>query len=89
MGLPTLINRPRPGLLEHPALWDAEATELGVADATGDRRPVDQLASFSPAIVNVRWATTAVSLVLAGSRILQPHWITIIAMVAAKDDASI
>ena len=82
MGLPTLTNRPRAALLDSRALWDDEVTEPGPVDVTGERRPVDQLASFSAAIVNVRWATTAVSLVLAGSHILQPDWITIVAMLA-------
>ncbi len=82
MGLPTLTNRPRTGLLENPALWDAEALGHGALETTGERRAFDQLANFSSAIVNVRWATTAVSLVLAGSSILQPDWVTIAGTVA-------
>ncbi len=86
MGLPTLNNRPRQGLLEHPALWDVDAI-AGSDDPVGSARAsqgptVDQLANFSAAIVNVRWATTAVALVLAGSSILQPDWIAIVATLA-------
>ena len=82
MGLPTLTNQSRTGLLDGRALWDVEVAERGVVDMEGKGQPIDQLANFSPAIVNVRWATTAVSLVLVGSRILQPDWITIIATLA-------
>ena len=89
MGLPTLTSRPRPGLLHHPALWDVEAA--GPGGSASEHHPVapprpgrgnDQLASFSAAIVNVRWATTAVSLVLASSAILEPDWVAIVATVA-------
>lgn len=81
MGLPTLSHRPRAGLLEHPALWDIEASDpADEGDGTG--RSIDQLASFSAAIVNVRWATTAVSLVLASSSILEPDWVAIVATLA-------
>lgn len=34
----------------------------------------DQLASFSAAIVNVRWATTAVAVVLASATLVEPDW---------------
>ncbi|MGI9594530.1 MAG: GAF domain-containing sensor histidine kinase [Acidimicrobiales bacterium] len=81
MGLPTISSRPRQGLLEHPALWDGQAIEPG-DERAGPNRTVDQLASFSAAIVNVRWATTAVSLVLASSSILRPDWLAIVATVA-------
>ncbi len=84
MGLPTLNNRSRHGLLEHPALWDLDAIAGGgeVPGSVAPGRTVDQLASFSAAIVNVRWATTAVSLVLAGSSILRPDWVAIVATLA-------
>ncbi len=75
MGLPTLSNRPRAGLLEHPALWDARSVDQ--RNEPGPGRKVDQLTSFAAAVVNVRWATTAVALVLTGSVVLQPDWITI------------
>ncbi len=80
MGMPTLSHRQKPGLLEHPALWDTEARVLG--DDAQDGSTVDQLASFSAAIVNVRWATTAVSLVLVSSSLLRPDWPTIVATLA-------
>ncbi len=51
-------------------------------DPKAPNRTVDQLANFSAAIVNVRWATTAVSLVLAGSSILRPDWAALVATLA-------
>ena len=79
MGSPKLIQRQRPGLLENPALWDLDVSEP--ADPEIDK-PGDQLANFSAAVVNVRWATTAVSAVLAAPEILSRHWIGISALVA-------
>lgn len=79
MGLPTLSSRQRPSLLEHPALWDT-GVPTTTTNSLSERRATDQLANFSAAIINVRWATTAVSLVLAGAKILEPDWVTIVAV---------
>lgn len=81
MGLPTLSNRQRPGLLEHPALWDTDAAAVE-PDPLSERGSVDQLASFATAVLNVRWATTAVTLVLAASSVLRPDWLAIAAILA-------
>ena len=100
MGLTS--QRTKPGLLEHPALWDVDVLSTPTSGAPGDRLPNnrptndhppddrppsdhppnDHLANFSGPIVNVRWATTAVSAVLAGNEILQPDWLMIGAIVA-------
>ncbi len=81
MGLPTLSNRQRPAIFDAAALWDVHA--LGEeAEPHEDLAAPDQLASFSSAIVNVRWATTAVALVLAAGTTLGPDWPTIVALLA-------
>lgn len=52
--------------------WPASGT---VGGSTEPLVPgADELAAFSGAIVNVRWATTAVSLVLVGRGFLRPSW---------------
>lgn len=61
-----LPPRSRPGLLEQPGLWDTDVL-ASRDEARHDATPVDQLAGFRSAIVNVRLATTAVSVVLAGT----------------------
>lgn len=61
MGLPTLTPKPKSSLLENLALWDIDAT--GPGDGPGDDH--DHLAGFARAVLNVRWVTAAVSLVLA------------------------
>jgi signal transduction histidine kinase len=75
---PALPNRPAGGLLAQPRLWDtavlAEGREHG-----GDGTTVDHLAGFRAAIVNVRLATAAVSLVLAGTGFARADWPTIVA----------
>lgn len=79
MGSPSLTHRPRPGLLENPALWDHDVSDPEQRDPDGS---ADHLASFAAPIVNVRWATTAVSSVLAAPEILAPHWLGVTALLA-------
>jgi signal transduction histidine kinase len=64
-GTTTLPPRSRPSLLEQPGLWDTDVLASG-DETRRDGATVDQLAGFRSAIVNVRLATTAVSVVLAG-----------------------
>lgn len=65
----------RAGLLDQSHLWD---TDIIAGDDRRDHSgPVDQLAGFNPAIVNVRLATIAVSLVLAGTGYAQAGWTVI------------
>lgn len=72
-GSSTIASRPRTGLLEQAGLWDTDVAPP--ADERGiDEVPLDQLAGFNPAIVNVRLATTAVSLVLAASGFATGQW---------------
>jgi signal transduction histidine kinase len=68
MSAATVANRPRSGFLENPALWDTGSGATPGPVSGG--HPVDQLAHFAPAILNVRWATTAVGIVLASPAIV-------------------
>ena len=79
MGSPSLTHRPRPGLLENPALWDLDVSDPEDRESDGT---ADHLASFAAPIVNVRWATTAVSAVLAAPELLAPHWLGVSALLA-------
>ena len=65
-------GRPLTALLDRAQLWDGAVGEE--PGGSGDEAPVDHLAGFGPAIVNVRLATTAVSLVLAGTEYRDGGW---------------
>jgi signal transduction histidine kinase len=54
---------------------------LAPADRGGQEPNPDELASFGPAIVNVRWATTAVATVLASHSIVAADWPVVAATV--------
>lgn len=69
---PSPSQRSRPSLLEQPGLWDTDVAASG--DRRGPTGPVDHLAGFNAAILNVRLATIAVSLVLAGTGYAQAGW---------------
>ncbi len=73
-------HRSRSGLLGEPRLWDTDVSVGG--DRRGPAGPVDQLAGFNPAIVNVRLATVAVSLVLVGTGYAQAGWAVVVASAA-------
>ncbi|MEM7326784.1 MAG: histidine kinase [Actinomycetota bacterium] len=79
MGSPATSHRPRPGLLENPALWDLDVSDPEDGEVDGS---TDHLASFAAPIVNVRWATTAVSAVLGAPTLLAPQWLGISALLA-------
>jgi len=68
------------GLLDQSHLWDTDVTAGD--DQPDHGGPVDQLAGFNSAIVNVRLATMAVSLVLAGTGYAQAGWAVVGASVA-------
>ncbi len=79
--------RSRTGLLTQPGLWDTDV------QPPGDRRgpgigPVDQLAGFTNAVVNVRLATTAVSLVLAGTGYAKADWAVVLSGLAIIGNAA-
>ncbi|MEM7273366.1 MAG: histidine kinase [Actinomycetota bacterium] len=77
MGLPTRNARSRPALFESLALWDYEASDPRESPDGGH----DHLGGFARAVLNVRWATASVSVLLAGGDLAAGN-ITIIAAVA-------
>ncbi len=79
MGITTLPQRPKPGLLDHATLWDTTFGDVGPAEVVGNAERTDHLSGFRAAIVSVRLATTAVSLVLAGTAFARGDWLVILA----------
>ncbi len=76
-----LAPRTRGGLLAQPGLWDTDVRPPADAGEPGVAR-VDQLAGFRNAVINVRLATTAVSLVLAGTGYAEAGWAVVVAGLA-------
>ncbi|MEL6982829.1 MAG: hypothetical protein AAFO29_10440, partial [Actinomycetota bacterium] len=69
-------QRTRAERLEQSDLWDTDVSDrAGHASPNG---PVDQLSGFNPAILNVRVASMAVSLVLAGTGYAEAGWALVI-----------
>lgn len=86
-GTTTLPPRSRPSLLEQPGLWDTDVL-ASRDEARRDAATVDQLAGFRSAIVNVRLATTAVSVVLAGAGFASGDLPVILASLAVVANAA-
>lgn len=73
--VPSPTARTRTGLLQQSDLWDTDAADR--PDRRSPAGPVDQLSGFNPAILNVRVASMAVSLVLAVTGYAEAGWLLV------------